>query len=94
MAMLQRGQATVGPVAIDGRTVTLVSRTHALKLGRRGSEIPVWSGPHHVEVLDRDGRRNVVRMHDLERVAFVAIAATTIVGAALVRAARARRSTA
>jgi hypothetical protein len=77
MAMVQRSETTLGPVAVDGRTITLVARTRALNLGGRGGAVHVWSRPSHIEVLDEDGRRHVVRVHDVQRVAMIA----TVVGA-------------
>ena len=35
MSMLQRGETTLGPLAFDGRTITLVARTTALHIDGR-----------------------------------------------------------
>jgi hypothetical protein len=81
MALVQQAETTVGPVAIDGHTITLVARTRALRLGRRGrGALHVRARPTHVEILDGDGRHNVVRIRDLETALIAAIVAT---GAAL-----------
>lgn len=78
MAVVQRRETTLGPVAVDGRTITLVATTRALNIGsRNGAAVHVLSRPSHVEVLDEDGRRHVVRVHDIQRVAMI----TTVVGA-------------
>jgi hypothetical protein len=75
MPVLQRGETTVGPVAVGGRTITLVARTTAIHLGGddRGA-LHVRSRPVHVEVLDEDGRRHVVRVRDIEQTLIAAIA--------------------
>ena len=79
MAMVQRSETTLGPVAVDGRTITLVAKTRALNLGgRNGGAVHVWSRPSHVEVLDEDGRRHVVRVHDVQRVAMIATAVAAL----------------
>jgi hypothetical protein len=84
MAMVQRSESTIGPVAVDGRTITLVAKTRAVHLrGRVGDAqspwaLHVWARPAHVEVLDEDGRRHVVRIHDIERAVMMAV----VVGAA------------
>jgi hypothetical protein len=89
--MLQRGETTVGPVAVDGRTITMVARTRALHLGGAGrGALHVRARPVHVEVLDGDGRREVVRIHDLERALMAAIG---VAGAVLVLGVRAARKT-
>jgi len=33
MSVLQRGETTIGPVAVGGRTITLVARTTAVHVG-------------------------------------------------------------
>ena len=93
VAMVQRRETTLGPVAVDGRTITLVATTRSLHIGgRNGGAVHVWSRPSHIEVLDEDGRRHVVRVHDIQRVAMI----TTVFGAlgyiVGVRALRMRRS--
>ena len=67
MTLLQRGETSVGPVAVDGRTITLVARTTAVHIGsdERGA-LHLRSRPVHVEVLDADGRRHIVRIRDIE----------------------------
>jgi hypothetical protein len=89
VATLQRGETTIGPVAVDGQTITLVARTRAVHLGTRGrGALHVRARPTHVEVLDGDGRRRVVRIHDIERTLMAAIG---VAGAVLVLATRAYR---
>jgi hypothetical protein len=91
--MLQRGETTIGPVAVDGRTITLVARTHALHLGARGrGALHVRARPAHVEVLDGQGRREVVRIHDVERSLIAVIGVAGAVAAIGVRALRKARS--
>ena len=90
--LLQRGESTIGPVAINGRTITLVARTRALHIGgdERGA-LHIRARPAHVEVLDEHGRRLVVRIRDVETALVTAIAAGGLVGACVVRAIRRRR---
>jgi len=76
---MQRREATVGPVAVDGRTIMLVARTRAVHLGRRGSgALGLRARPTHVEILDADGRRQVVRIRDIESGAIIAIALASV----------------
>jgi len=92
MPVLQRYESTTGPVVVDGRTITLVSKTRAVSLRRASwSLFHVRSRPAHVEVLHRDGRREVVPIRDMQRAVTAAIALAAVAGAAL---ARARRSAA
>jgi hypothetical protein len=89
MALLQSGDTTIGPLAFDGRTITLVARTSAFHIGDDGrGALHVRSRPHHVEVLDEDGHRDVVAVHDIERVIVVGITVATIVGTYLLRTVR------
>ena len=82
MAVVQRGETTIGPVAFGGRTITLVARTTAVHLGgdARRRAATSASRPVHVEVLDEDGQRHVVRVRDIERrsIAAIAIGAITL----------------
>jgi hypothetical protein len=74
MAMVQRSESIAGPVAVGGRTITLVARTSVLRVGRGPLHaLYAYAHPAHVEVLDEDGRREVVRVRDLERTLMVAI---------------------
>ena len=92
MTAVQRGEATIGPVAVDGHTLTLVARTRAVHVGGDGrGALHIWSRPAHVEVLDADGRRQVVPIHDVQRALMMTIALGAIGVAAAVRIARARR---
>ncbi|MDQ1380108.1 MAG: hypothetical protein QOG65_725 [Actinomycetota bacterium] len=91
MAALHRGETTIGPLALGGRTITLVARTTALHLGNdeRGA-LHIRSRPAHVEVLDEDGRRHVVRIRDVEHALIAAIAIGSAAGACALRIARRR----
>ena len=93
MAALQRGETTVGPMAFGGRTITLVARTTALHLGSdaRGA-LHIRSRPAHVEVLDADGQRHVVRIRDVEHTLIAAIAIAGAAGACALRIIRRRMS--
>jgi hypothetical protein len=72
----QQVETTSGPVAVDGRTITLVARSRAVRVGgERVGVMHVWSRPSHVEVLDGDGTRQVVRIRDVQRIATAAIMA-------------------
>ncbi|MDQ1462897.1 MAG: hypothetical protein QOI08_4381 [Actinomycetota bacterium] len=91
MPALQRSETTIGPLALGGRTITLVARTTALHLGNdeRGA-LHIRSRPAHVEVLDEDGRRHVVRIRDIERALIAAIVIGGAAGACALRVARRR----
>ena len=91
--MVQRGESTVGPVAVDGRTITLVACTRAFHFGRGPiGALGLRARPTHVEVLDEDGRRQVVRIRDVEGTVMAAIIAAGAGGAFALRALRNRRS--
>jgi hypothetical protein len=91
VAIVQRREATAGPVAVDGRTITLVARTRAIHLGRGGSgALGLRAHPSHVEILDADGRRQVVRIRDIESGAIIAIALASVGYVLGVRALRRR----
>jgi len=93
MTAVQRGDTTVGPVAIDGRTITLVARTRAVHIGGDGrGAVRIWSRPVHVEVLDAEGRREIVRIRDAQRTVVVSIALSAIGAAVAARVLRSRRS--
>src|SRR5438552_2214941 len=65
---------TSGPFGGDGRTITLGAKTRTVHLrGRAGNALHVWARPAHVEVLDEEGRREVVRIHDVERAVMMAV---------------------
>jgi hypothetical protein len=89
MSVLQRGETTIGPVAFGGRTITLVARTTAIHLGgdARGA-LHVRSRPVHVEVLDEDGQRHVVRVRDIEQTLIAAIAIGGVAGSYALRSLR------
>ena len=93
MAALRRAETTLGPLAFGGQTITLVARTTALHVGddARGA-LHLRSHPVHVEVLDAEGRRQVVPVRDLEHTLMVAILIGTIAGTYVLRALRMRRS--
>jgi len=89
MTALQRVESTAGPVAVDGRTITLVARTTALHVGRdRFGAVHARARPLHVEVLDEHGERHVMRIRDTERMLVGAIALAGIVGAWVLRGIR------
>jgi hypothetical protein len=93
VATVQQGESTFGPVAVDGRTITLVARTRAVRLGRRGAgALGLRARPTHVEVLEADGRRQVVRIRDIESGAIITIALATVGYVLGVRALRRRES--
>jgi hypothetical protein len=72
--MVQRRESTAGPVAVDGRTITLVARARVLRVGRGTlGALHVRAWPAHVEVLGVDGRRHIVRIRDVERTLMAAI---------------------
>jgi hypothetical protein len=93
MALMQRGETTLGPLAFDGRTITLVARTTAVHVGtdERGA-LHVRSRPAHVEVLDEDGRRHIVRIHNVEHALIAGIALAGFAGSCALRVIRQRRS--
>ena len=79
---LQHVEATTGPVAVGGRTISLVARTTTVTFGRSAREIAVWSRPHHVEILDRGGQREVVRVRDAQLIGAVSVAMLAALGTA------------
>jgi hypothetical protein len=90
---VQRGETTVGPVAINGRTLTLVARTRAVHIGNDAhGALHVQARPDHVEVLDGDGRREIVRIRNVETPLLVAIAVGGVACASVVRALVRRRN--
>jgi hypothetical protein len=91
MARMQTVDTTIGPTAFDGRTITLVARTRALHVGddARGA-LHVRSRPRYVEVLDEDGHRRVLAVHDVECMLLAAITIGGIATACLARMMRRR----
>jgi hypothetical protein len=88
----QSVDTTVGPLAFDGRTITLVARTRAMHVGDDGrGALHVRSRPRHVEVLDVDGRRKVVAVHDVERMLVLAITFAGLAAAFAIRTVRTRK---
>ena len=90
---VQRGETTVGPLAFEGRTISLVARTTALHLGNdeRGA-LHVRSRPTHVEVLDEHGQRHVVVIRNVEQILIVAIAFAGLAGSCALRLIRRSRN--
>jgi len=79
-------ESHAGPLAVGGRTITLVARTRALSFGRgQGGAFAVRVRPAHVEVLDDDGTQRIVRVPDVEGALIAGIIAAGIVGAAAAR---------
>ena len=95
MTLLQRAETSVGPVAVDGRTITLVARTTVVHVGsdERGA-LHLRARPLHVEVLERDGVRHIVRIRDREQALIAAIAIGGALCACAVRISRTRRASA
>jgi hypothetical protein len=89
MAVLHRGETTIGPVAFGGRTITLVARTTAVHIGgdARGA-LHVRSRPLLVEVLDEHGQRHVVHIRDVEHALIAAIAIGGVASTYVARAIR------
>jgi len=91
--MVQRSETTVGPVAVDGRTITLVARTRAVRVGNGNyGAVHVRARPTHVEVLDEDGRRSVVRIRDVESWLLTTVAMASVGYVIALRALRKARS--
>ena len=77
---LHSTETTEGPVAVDGRTINLVARTTTLTLGGATARpLGTWSRPVYVEILDGEGRRQVVKLRDRQ-----ALVATVVAGIATV----------
>ncbi|MGQ0826353.1 MAG: hypothetical protein ACT4OX_15200 [Actinomycetota bacterium] len=95
MQLLSRIEATTGPVAVEGRTLTLVSRARALRVGGRHAAVfRVEARPSHVEVLNGDGTRDVVAIRDVQRTVTRAIVlgtAAAVIGARVAQHARGQR---
>ena len=77
-------ESTTGPVAVGGRTISLVARSTTLTLGRTQRELATWSRPHHVEILDQGGQREVVRVHDAQMIGAALVAVAIAAGTAAV----------
>jgi hypothetical protein len=87
---VQRLETAAGPVAVAGRTISLVARTSVCTSGTEPARlVGVRSRPDHVEVLGADGRRDVLKVRDYQTIATAAIAA---VAAACVLASRLARN--
>ena len=93
MAVLHRGETTTGPVASGGRTITLVARTTAARIGgdARGA-CRVRSRPLLVEVLDENGQRHVVHIRDVEHALIAAVAIGGLASTCALRALRESRT--
>ncbi len=99
MAEVVRGETSVGPLAIDGRTITFVARTRGVRVGRadagpgvRVGAMHVRARPAHVEILDDSGRRHIVRIHDIERTLMIAIGVAAFACSIAIRMTRGRRT--
>ena len=75
---MQHVETTSGPVAVGGRTINLVARTTSFTVGTAQRELGTWSRPVHVEILDADGRRQIVPVRDYQLVAGIALVAVTV----------------
>ena len=75
-------ESTTGPVAVGGRTISLVARSTTLTLGSAQREVATWSRPHHVEILDEGGQREVVRVHDTQMIGAALVAFVVAAGTA------------
>ena len=85
-------ETTTGPVAVGGRTINLVARTRAITLGSDPERVvAAWSRPVHVEVLDADGRCEIVKVRDYQLVATAVVACAAIAWVACARMTGARR---
>ena len=86
--VLRREEATLGLLAVEGRTITVIGR---IRTGRRGAARRDRAVvPTRLELLDEQGRRQVVRVHDVDRALKWGLGATTVAAAAVTlwRAAR------
>jgi hypothetical protein len=88
-------ETAAGPVAVGGRTINLVARTTAFTVGDPPARVlGLWCRPAHAEVLDADGRRDLLAVHDVQLFATALIAMATVVyigGRGLGRALATRR---
>ncbi|HET9728895.1 MAG TPA: hypothetical protein VFR41_05705 [Acidimicrobiia bacterium] len=78
MPRVVRRESICGPLAVDGRTITLVAQSRAVRVapGQRG--LRVRARPSHVEVLEEDGRRAVVPVPDVSGALMRAIVGATL----------------
>jgi hypothetical protein len=84
-------ETTTGPVAVGGRTITLVARTSRRSIGSWFSE---RARPTHIEILDGDGRRHVVPVRDYQRLAtalIAAVAGACVIGTRVIKRTRSMR---
>ncbi|MGH8977871.1 MAG: hypothetical protein ACRDV7_07330 [Acidimicrobiia bacterium] len=89
---LQRVDTTTGPVAVGGRTINLVTRTISLTTGRAPERlVGAWSRPRHLEILDADGRREIVKVRDVHVLATTVVAGVAAVCVLGARIAKGRR---
>ena len=89
MALLHRTEMSSVPLATHGRTITLVARTRVWRVGARSaSALHVRARPSYVEVLDEQGRHEVVRIRDIEGTLMAAIVIAGFVGAVVMRSLR------
>jgi hypothetical protein len=87
MALLHRTESSCAPLAAHGRTITLVTRTRAMRVVTpSGAALHVRARPSHVEVLDEHGRHEVVRIRDIEGTLMAAIVCSTIAAVITIRA--------
>ncbi len=95
MALVQRHGSSTAPIVVNGRTITLRSRTWTVPLRFGDAHLSfVHACPDHVEVLEPDGRHRTLRVHDVTfttRLAVVAGSALIIAAARWRR--RSRRTT-
>jgi hypothetical protein len=93
VGLLHKSGSSTAPIVVGGRTITLRAQTWALPV--RLGDVQLWfvhARPHHVEVLEPDGRHHTLRVRDLTFGTRLAIAAASLAGVVAARRRHRQRS--
>jgi hypothetical protein len=92
VGLLHKSGSSTAPIVVSGRTITLRAQTWALPV--KFGDMQMWlvhARPHHVEVLEPDGRHHTMRVRDVTFGTRLAIAAASAIGVAAARHRRHRK---
>jgi hypothetical protein len=93
VGLLRTSGSSTAPIVVGGRTITLRAQTRTLPV--RFGDMHLWfvhARPHHVEVLEPDGRHHTLRVRDVTFGTRLAIAAASLAGVAAARRRHRHRS--